>query len=258
MHVLVFMPPAGPPKIPHDRFTPTTPNHITMASTSAATDDWTFVKPKSRKNGKKQPVKPLPGAQTDATTPSKPRTTGLRSVEEIEREYETVKQRWEETGSAEKLRGAMKTERARIGKAKISSAVCFGLGTFDPEDGAWGQKRMSFIQLAAFLVMVDELSMSLLFHRRCSDRHIILTSSVEKGTDDTIQCVFQDPICTQSDKDFLSKMGHKAVDAPAGIDSIDEDCFFYAVHLYRPVYAAVVQKALPKIFVGTDFAEWEK
>jgi hypothetical protein len=129
----------------------------------AESEAWTFVKPRSRKskknNGKSNSSTPqLPqGAQTSAEAPPtfKPRTTNLRSVDEIEAEYNKVRAEWLDSECCTKLRELVKKQS--IGKGTFSKAICLGVGTFDPEDGAWAQKRISYHQLIAFTVMVEEL-----------------------------------------------------------------------------------------------------
>jgi hypothetical protein len=130
-----------------------------MAATDA--DPWTFVKPRSRKNkGKQASSKPPPGSQTSSESPAvfKPRTTNLRSVDEISVEYRAVRAEWLESDTCAKLRELV--EKHASGNVSISKAICLGVGTFDPEDGAWAQKRISFHQLIAFTVMVEELGAS--------------------------------------------------------------------------------------------------
>lgn len=127
-----------------------------MAATD--TDSWTFVKPKSRKRkGKQASSKPPPGAQTSSELPAvfKPRTTNLRSIEDISAEHRAVRAEWLESECCNKLRELVKNHASA--KAPVSKAICLGVGTFDPEDGAWAQKRISFHQLIAFTVMVEEL-----------------------------------------------------------------------------------------------------
>ncbi|KAH8169356.1 SRR1 domain-containing protein [Sarocladium implicatum] len=206
-----------------------------MAATDA--DPWTFVKPRSRKNkGKQASSKPPPGSQTSSEAPAvlKPRTTNLRSVDEISVEYRAVRAEWLESDTCAKLRELV--EKHASGNVSISKAICLGVGTFDPEDGAWAQKRISFHQLIAFTVMVEEL---------------------EKKLGTRIQCISQDPIFTESDKGFLNTLGHQVLESPSAYAEIDENTFLYGVHLYRPVYAASFEKHLSYIFVGTGYDEWE-
>ncbi|KAK0390558.1 hypothetical protein NLU13_0062 [Sarocladium strictum] len=206
---------------------------------AANSDDWTFVKPRSRKTkakGKGSVPQLPPGAQTSASTPAsiKPRTSNLRSVDEIDKEYHTVREQWLDSECSTKLRELVRKQSIKQGS--ISKAICLGVGTFDPEDGAWAQKRISFHQLIAFTVLVEEL---------------------EKLNGSEIKCIHQDPIFTESDKGFLIKLGHSVVEDPGAYTEVDEDTFLYGVHLYRPVYAASLETKLPCIFVGTGYDEWE-
>lgn len=39
----------------------------------------------------------------------------------------------------------------------VRKAVCLGIGSFDPENGSWHAKERAHIQLAAFLLIVEEI-----------------------------------------------------------------------------------------------------
>lgn len=130
---------------------------------AAESEAWTFVKPRSRKSkknntkGNGSTPQPPPGAQTSAeASPSvKPRTSNLRSVDEIEKEFDKVRAEWLDSKCCTELRDLVRKQS--LGKGTISKAICLGVGTFDPEDGAWAQKRISYHQLIAFTVIVEEL-----------------------------------------------------------------------------------------------------
>lgn len=85
-----------------------------------------------------------------------------------------------------------------------------------------------------------------------------LIISLEKVTGNKIRCIFQEPIFTKSDTDFITSLGHEVIDAPKGADHIDEDTFFFGVHLYRAIYAGALEKHLPAIYVGTDWDTWDQ
>lgn len=227
---------------------------------AANSDDWTFVKPRSRKTkgrGKGSVPQLPPGAQTSASTPAsiKPRTSNLRSVDEIDKEYHTVREQWLDSECSTKLRELVRNQSIKQGS--ISKAICLGVGTFDPEDGAWAQKRISFHQLIAFTVLVEELGKF-----PCTNVVQLMataanSSDAEKLNGSEIKCIHQDPIFTESDKGFLIKLGHSVVEDPGAYTEVDEATFLYGVHLYRPVYAASLETKLPCIFVGTGYDEWE-
>ncbi|KAH6973177.1 hypothetical protein BKA56DRAFT_593403 [Ilyonectria sp. MPI-CAGE-AT-0026] len=80
---------------------------------------------------------------------------------------------------------------------------------------------------------------------------------VENITGGKIECIFQDPVFTQSDKDFLASLGHQVVETPAACGMIDANSLLYGIHLYRPIYAMALEKSLPAIFVGTGWDVWD-
>ncbi|RSL45881.1 hypothetical protein CEP53_010569 [Fusarium sp. AF-6] len=149
------------------------------------TQEWTHVTRKSRKS---RPNKNPSHAHINSL-PITPRTDNLRSPSDLEADYRRIRDRWE---AEPRLRELVSSKASHI--KTVSRAVNLGVGTFDPVDGSWEAKRSAFVQLAAFLVMVEEL---------------------------------------------------------------DQDTFFFGVHLYKPIYAMALEKNLPVIFVGTGWEVWD-
>lgn len=118
--------------------------------------NWTVVSSKSRRRGKSHHV---PEARTDQLDTSNitPRTEGLRPPTDIYAEYQRIRSQWETSRAALKLREIVLQQNV-----PISCAICLGIGTFDPPDGGWETKRRTYLQLIAFLIMVDELGMIIL------------------------------------------------------------------------------------------------
>ncbi|KAF4973938.1 hypothetical protein FZEAL_9124 [Fusarium zealandicum] len=201
-----------------------------MPSKDAANpQEWTQVSRKSRRSTK------TPSHSNVNSIPVVPRTDdSLRSPSDIEADYRRARARWEAEPPCLRLRELVSERASHL--TRVSRAVNLGVGTFDPADGAWEAKRSALVQLSAFLVLVEEL---------------------EKITGEKIECVFQDPVFSASDKAFLVNLGHSVVETPAGCDMIDQDTLFFGVHLYKPIYAMALEKALPAIFVGTGWDVWD-
>ncbi|KAM6535805.1 hypothetical protein FALCPG4_005340 [Fusarium falciforme] len=194
------------------------------------TQEWTHVTRKSRKS---RPKKASSHTHINSL-PITPRTDNLRSPSGLESDYHRIRDRWEAEPPCSRLRELVSEKMSHL-KA-VSRAVNLGVGTFDPVDGSWEAKRSAFVQLAAFLIMVEEL---------------------EKITGRKIDCFFQDPVFNTSDKAFLKNLGHTVVETPAGCEMIDQDTLFFGVHLYKPIYAMALGKHLPAIFVGTGWEVWD-
>ncbi|KAF7560462.1 hypothetical protein G7046_g3701 [Stylonectria norvegica] len=205
---------------------PTSEHHDDRESES-----WTYVKPKARgKRGKIRLNLPIDLPEQP------PRTKPLRSVEDIDAEFRKTRAGFETETCCKMLRKMVAAHA--IPTRPISRAINLGIGTFDPRrDTSEVAKRCSFVQLVAFLIMVEEL---------------------EALTKQDIKCVFQDPAFAQSDKDFLASLGHEVVETPAGCDMVDADSFIFAVHLYRPIYAMALERHSPAIYVGTGWEVWER
>lgn len=114
---------------------------------------WTLVaRKKSRTGRSRRPVPP------EDPLPPPPPPSSLRSPSAIAAEYRRIRSAWDAPSSAccAAVRALAATSVAAAG-ACPRRAVCLGIGSFDPPDGAWAAKRRTYLQLIAFLVMVDEL-----------------------------------------------------------------------------------------------------
>lgn len=194
---------------------------------------WTRVPAKGRRGGRAGRSRPLVatiGPESDAR-----RTGDLKPATEIADEYRRVRTQWETTDACQTLRRLI-SGIATPPALAISKAVCLGIGTFDPPDGGWDTKRRTFVQLIAFLLMVESLEARL-------------------GT--TIECTFQEPVFTEPDKAFIASLGHAVVESPQGFDMVTRDALLFGVHLYRPIYAEALSRSLPAIFIGTDLDVWD-
>ncbi|KAJ4253295.1 hypothetical protein NW762_010450 [Fusarium torreyae] len=201
-------------------------------SSSQDPQEWTHVTRKSRKSKKSnQGSSSHPHINSLSVTP---RTESLRLPSELKADYDRYRSRWTTETPCLRLRELVSSKASHL--KDINRAINFGVGTFDPADGAWDAKRSTFIQLVAFEVIVEEL---------------------EKITGKKIECFFQDPVFNASDKTFLSDLGHTVVEHPAGCDLVTENTFFFGVHLYKGIYTEALAKHLPAIFVGTGWDAWD-
>ncbi|KAH7029570.1 uncharacterized protein B0I36DRAFT_364092 [Microdochium trichocladiopsis] len=198
--------------------------------------EWTKVQRKSRRGPKaraqsaKMPTRP--GVVTATPTPRQATASDL-TAQDIREQHKRIYDQWLESDCHKKLEEIIST---KADLAHIKRAVCFGIGTFDPEDGAWEVKRRTHVQLAAFL------------------RIIGLLEAKQKSP---IQCLFQEPVFSANDADFISQLGHHVVESPAGFELVDESTLVYGVHLYREIYSQAIAKAIPAVFVGTGYDVWD-
>lgn len=133
---------------------------------------WTTMQPTNRR-GRRARKPPLRAA--DASPRAGARPEPPRSVASIEAEYRAIRAAFEQTPCCAALR-ALASRIARAGEAvdkaarrrarapagpSVRQAICLGIGTFDPVDAGWEAKRRTFVQLVAFLVLVQELGMPL-------------------------------------------------------------------------------------------------
>lgn len=192
-------------------------------------EEWTQVKRKSRRAAR--PVKKISGQP--APIP-KPAATASLSVDDIEKEHNRILEQWADSDCLKKLEDIIKNS---VEPPRITKAVCFGIGTFDPEDGGWEVKRRTHIQLAAFSSVVKLLA----------DKQ-----------DAPIPCSFQEPVFSPGDKEFVQRLGHEVVETPAGFDLVDTETLVFGIHLYRDIYSQAIAKATPAVFIGTGYDVWDK
>ncbi|XWW94546.1 hypothetical protein V2A60_002489 [Cordyceps javanica] len=183
---------------------------------------------------------PPPPPPADSLTFA-PRTTGVfRRPEALRADYDRIRSQWLQSEPAHEalvqLVDAVAATTTTRRPLVVTKAVCLGIGTFDPEDGAWEAKRAAFVQLCALTTLVSQL---------------------EKYSKTPIQCIFQEPIFTDADKTFLASLGHRVVSSPQAYDLVDDTTLLFAIHLYRPIYAAALKSNLPAVFVGTGWDVWD-
>ncbi|KAI1260397.1 hypothetical protein F5Y18DRAFT_432348 [Xylariaceae sp. FL1019] len=193
-----------------------------------AQDEWVRVR-RRKGRGKTAQHRPEPSKESSAPEPSISHLT----LEQVKKDYEHFAGQWTSSPASHRLRDALSKKKYNV---RIDKAICFGIGTFDPADASWDIKRKAHVQLAAFLLIVEHVQLSL---------------------NEPITCYFQDPIFNSVDKDFIDSLGHKVVASPQGFHLVDESSLVFGVHLYREIYSQVIAKHTPAMFVGTPYRVWE-
>lgn len=110
---------------------------------------WVRVEPRSRR-GTRRP-------QAPAIKPAPARTVHVRPVSEIDAEYQRIRAQWLESTAHTRLCQIVDA----IACSNVTRAVCLGIGSFDPPDGAWEAKKTAFVQFIAFKTIVDQLGVLL-------------------------------------------------------------------------------------------------
>ncbi|QSZ35617.1 hypothetical protein DSL72_008487 [Monilinia vaccinii-corymbosi] len=146
-----------------------------------------------------------------------------RTVEEMREDLEFYGRKWEGSEAAKELRGLLRW------RCQVKSVVCLGLGSLQSARGEG--RRASFTQLAALMMILEAFG--------------------GMGAD-KMQCVFQDPQYTETDKEFLRSLGGIVVDDPLAFEYIKQDTLVYAIHCYGPVYKTVSEGPRPAVLIGTD------
>lgn len=190
--------------------------------------EWTRVRRKGRRP-KNHPAPegrgPFPGPK-----PGQPFLT----LSDIQSEHQRIKDQWESSTCCRRLREIISSHSSQHA---ISQAICFGLGSFDPENGSWENRRSAHVQLTAFLCIVEQL---------------------QRSSSQKIGCLFQEPLFNSVDREFLQSLGHEVVDSPRGFDCVNPSTLVFGIHLYRDIYNQTVAKHLPAMFVGTPYDIWEE
>ena len=199
---------------------------------SQENDAWTFVRSKKRRPGpKSQPKQPTkPAAASGLPTPA----AATLTPDEIGLDHRRIKAQWLASSGCRRLHELVLTRKPDL---PVLTAVCLGIGTFDPDDASWPLTRRAHVQLAAFETIV----------------------AAWKGrSDQPIQSVFQEPCFTSSDKAFLEARGHEVVESPGAYGLVTEDTFLYGLHLYSDIYTEAIAKHIPAVFIGTGWDTWQE
>ncbi|KAJ3559472.1 hypothetical protein NPX13_g9527 [Xylaria arbuscula] len=190
---------------------------------------WVKVQGRKGRRSRKKPASTAPLPCTPLPSPPS------LSLEQVKADHERIAGQWKSSLSYSRLHELLSSNYSSI-SSSVATAVCFGLGTFDPPDGAWEQKRKAHIQLAAFLAIVEHLQ------GKSSHR---------------IRCVLQEPVLNSVDKAFIESLGHEVIESPAGFQLVDPKTLAFGVHLYRDIYSKVIATHIPVMFVGTSYDVWE-
>ncbi|KAH8648465.1 hypothetical protein BX600DRAFT_517851 [Xylariales sp. PMI_506] len=200
-------------------------------------ESWTYVTSKRNRHqpGRRNKAPPTANLASNKKRPSQPQVSksSQLTLTEIKADHEKFAKQWRDSACCRKLKEILESKTSEL---EMSKAICFGLGSFDPDDGSWNIKRRSHVQLAAFITLVEWM---------------------EKQSAQKIRCLFQEPCLTVADTEFLVGLGYEVVTSPDGFESVSEDSLVYGIHLYRDIYAAALEKAIPAMFIGTEYDVWE-
>jgi hypothetical protein len=141
---------------------------VADAGSDADAQSWTKVTTTSRRRGRSTRPAPAPAPASPSSSASRLVDDGNhihKSPEELASEYHRIRTQWNASEPGARLRKLLAESISRpesvsgsvSESTSVSRAVCLGIGSFDPPDGAWEPKRRAFVQLVAFLVIVDAL-----------------------------------------------------------------------------------------------------
>ncbi|KAI0376755.1 hypothetical protein F5Y04DRAFT_197544 [Hypomontagnella monticulosa] len=196
-------------------------------------EEWTKVRHKGRRQPKAdQHVTP---SHHNNILTSQPQSSFL-SPSAIASDHRHILEQWGTSTCCYQLRDLIASHTRR---PVITQAICFGLGTFDPDDGSWEIKRRAHVQLAAFLYMVDQIQRG------------------NPEAEQKIVCLFQEPLFNAADKEFIRSLGYEVVNSPGGFERVNPSSLVFGIHLYRDVYSRIIAKCCPAMFIGTPWDVWE-
>ncbi|RYC54538.1 hypothetical protein CHU98_g11673, partial [Xylaria longipes] len=154
------------------------------------------------------------------------------SLEQVKQEHDRFASEWKSSPAYAQVQEILSGHTA---SNRVTKAICFGLGSFDPPDGHYARKRQSHTQLAAFLAIVEHL---------------------QSKANNRIRCIFQEPIFTTVDKAFITNLGHEVVESPVGFQLVDSETLTFGIHLYKDVCSKIVATCFPAIYIGTSYEFW--
>ncbi|KAG5987634.1 hypothetical protein E4U54_004913, partial [Claviceps lovelessii] len=116
--------------------------------------EWRLVQPKKNR----RPRKPPPAVVSSSTSSSSwtTRPAGpLRSLQDITSEYHRLRHDAPAQQCCTSIRLLIRANADAC--SRVENAICLGMGSFDPPDGAWEAKRRAYIQYLVFEAMIEEL-----------------------------------------------------------------------------------------------------
>lgn len=223
---------------------------------------WTRVIRRGKAIGRQEQILRLPRAGPESNFPPNP--YARLTLQDIRTDHAKMSVKWRASPASSALAGLIADNRRS--HAPVSTAVCLGLGSFDPEDGSFDATRRSHVQLDVFLAIVNLLRMSMPRGPLCAPAVPLSPCpfandpllSAESESKEPPKCVFQEPRFTATDKKFLEDMGHTVVDSPGAFDLVDSSAMVFGVHLYRDIWASALEKCLPAMFIGTGWDVWDE
>jgi SRR1. len=174
-------------------------------------------------NVPRRAVKTTEGELLPADPPSK------LTIGELEKQYETHRERWNESSTSEILTHALRERLARSMK-DIDNIVCIGLGS--PSGflrGGWVDRRsVSLYQLAALASIAEFFSKSYPVSLKLSRNTNNSISQKKSDTDSrTVKVFAQDPVFNDFDKELLQSLGITMVEDPKAFELVNEHTFLY-------------------------------
>lgn len=182
------------------------------------------------------------------------------SISDIEADHERACRAWRDSPAAEKLQSIISDNVAH--HAAIETAVCLGVGSFDPGPERWNWQRCAHVQLEAFLMMVKVLgeTSKLATISSLSTSRIMADpwSAIEKHSGRRIQCYAQEPLFLANDKEYLQSLGIEPVETPQASRYITDRTFLYGIHLPHRLWLSLLEDSLPALCVGTSLTGLEE
>ena len=119
--------------------------------------EWSQV---SRKRGR---IRHVPKSKTEVDE-SKENGLGIRpnpnpefTVSDIQKHHDTARQEWQISDCWKTLKDLLTTALSESDNPRITKAICFGPGPYDPANGSFAARRTAHMQTAAFCAIVDFL-----------------------------------------------------------------------------------------------------
>jgi hypothetical protein len=214
-------------------------------------DQWIAVKSKkgrSRRQGH--------GSSSHDETATRPNPDPKLTLEAVTRNHDRIVTPWRDSECCQELRSLISSNCQS--HARLTTAICLGTGSFDPVSENWTQIRTAHVQLEAFRVMVEALSMCIRMPLPYLHYHVQLTLlPVETQLGSRISCFIQEPAFTTTDRQFCQSLGFTVVDSPGAFEMIDTNALVFGVHLYIPTWAEALGRTLPGCYIGSPLDVWE-
>lgn len=181
-------------------------------------------------------------------TPSPAEIPNGQTLLDLQKSHTHYREQWLPSTCYQNLQTILKTDFTSSFPSfkRIDRCITLGLGSLS------NGRRSSWWELVFLESVLDFLSPSPITEEEEEEE---ARNKREKSHNEKLQIFIQDPVFNDLDVAFFQTLGFTALSDPEAFDHITPSTFLFAPHLEIEVYERALEKAKPRLCVGTDLGE---